>query len=311
MGNSVPDWKYLPELCLLIVLEKIDEPISRVQFGVVSKNWHSLFNIFLDIKRRSSPNLVPMLMVPSKKSATKRKVCSLQAKSKVSKIEFPKPYTRRYFGSCYGWIATVDKSFNITLSNPFKNLSIHLPQFDSMAYDSGPYTYKIRKVVLSDDPLLHPNNFIVVVIYSVYGRVAFYRPCQENLIYMDVDEDQSLISDILFHKGLVYAIGKYNNLVSFDVNGVEDDESSKPPKLNTLVPKVLKLENYSHRVYIFKSSMGNLYSIHKHFDFEEGENVYIYVCIKEYIKSNKLHNMKSNNIQNNVNTKEVTIIGIK
>ncbi|KAG4203607.1 hypothetical protein ERO13_A05G410450v2 [Gossypium hirsutum] len=147
MGNSVPDWKYLPELCLLIVLEKIDEPISRVQFGVVSKNWHSLFNIFLDIKRRSSPNLVPMLMVPSKKSATKRKVCSLQAKSKVSKIEFPKPYTRRYFGSCYGWIATVDKSFNITLSNPFKNLSIHLPQFDSMAYDSGPYTYKIRKTL--------------------------------------------------------------------------------------------------------------------------------------------------------------------
>ncbi|TYI31598.1 hypothetical protein ES332_A05G462100v1 [Gossypium tomentosum] len=253
MGNSVPDWEYLLELCLLIVLEKIDEPISRVQFGA----------------RRSSPNLVPMLMVPSKKSATKQKVYSLQAKSKVAKIEFPKPYTRRYFGSCYGWIATVDKSFNITLSNPFKNLSIHLPQFDSMAYDSGPYTYKIQKVVLSDDPLLHPNNFVVVVIYSVYGRVAFYRPCQENWIYMDVDEDQSLISDILFHKGLVYAIGEYNNLVSFDVNGVGDDESSKPPKLNTLVPKILKLENYLHRVYLVKSSMGNLYSIHKHFDFEK------------------------------------------
>ncbi|TYI31589.1 hypothetical protein ES332_A05G461200v1 [Gossypium tomentosum] len=238
MGNSVPDWEYLPELCLLTVFEKIDEPISRVQFGAVSKYWHSLFNTFLDIKRRSSTNLISnlisMLMIPSKKS-----------------------------------VATVDESFNITLSNPFKNLSIHLPQFDSMAYDSGPYTYKIQKVVLSDDPLLHPNNFVVVVIYSVYGRVAFYRPCQENWIYMDVDEDQSLINDILFHKGLVYAIGEYNNLVSFDVNGVGDDESSKPPKLNTLVPKILKLENYLHRVYLVKSSMGNLYSIHKHFDFEK------------------------------------------
>ncbi|MBA0783691.1 hypothetical protein Gotri_001362 [Gossypium trilobum] len=56
MGNSVPDWEYLPELCLLTVLEKIDEPISRVQFGAVSKYWHSLFNTFLDIKRRSSHN---------------------------------------------------------------------------------------------------------------------------------------------------------------------------------------------------------------------------------------------------------------
>ncbi|KAG4194116.1 hypothetical protein ERO13_A06G034250v2 [Gossypium hirsutum] len=242
MGNSVLDWEYLPELCLLTVLEKIDEPISRFQFGAISKYWHSLFNTFLDIKRRSSTNL----------------------------IEFPKPYTWRYCCSCYGWLATVDESFNITLSNPFENLSIHLPQFDSMAYDSGHYTYKILKVVLSDDPLLHPNNFVVVVIYSVYGRLAFYRPCQENWIYMDVDKDQSLFLDILFHKGLVYAIGHYNiNLVSFDVNGVEDNESSKPPKLNTLVPTILRLENHSYKVYLVKSSMGNFYSIHKHLDFEE------------------------------------------
>ncbi|KAG8487679.1 hypothetical protein CXB51_018626 [Gossypium anomalum] len=140
MGNSLPDWEYLPELCLLTVLEKIDEPIGRVQFGAVSKYWHSLFNTFLDIKRRSSTNLVPMLMIPSKKSTT-----------------------------------------------------------------------------------------------NVYGRLAFYRPCQENWVYIDVNEDQSIFLDILFHKGLVYAIGHYNNLVWFDVNGVEDDESSKPPKLNTLI----------------------------------------------------------------------------
>ncbi|TYI21486.1 hypothetical protein ES332_A06G040200v1 [Gossypium tomentosum] len=186
MGNSVPNWEHLPELCLLTILEKIDESISRVQFVL-----------------RSSTNLVPMLMIPSKKNITK------------------------YCGSCYGWLAIVDESFNITLSNPFENLS----------------------------PLLHPNNFVVVVIYS---------------IYMDVDEDQSLFLDILFHKGLVYAIGHYNiNLVSFDVNGVEDNESSKPPKLNTLVPTILRLENHSYKVYLVKSSMGNFYSIHKHLDFEE------------------------------------------
>ncbi|KAB2049298.1 hypothetical protein ES319_A13G167000v1 [Gossypium barbadense] len=269
MGNSMPNWEYILELCLLTVLEKIDEPISRVQFGAVSKYWHPLFNTFLDIKMRSSTNLVPMLMIPSKKSAKKRKIYSLQVKSKTAEIKFPKPYTWRYCGSCYSWLGTVDKSFNITLSNPFENLSIHLPRFDSMAYDSGHYTYKILKVVLSDDPLLHPNNFVVVVIYSVYGRLAFSRPCQENWIYMDVDEDQSLFLDILFHKGLVYAIRHYNNLVCFDVNGVKDDESLKPPKLNTLMPTIPRLENHSFRVYLVKSSMGNLYSIHKCLDFEK------------------------------------------
>ncbi|PPR99373.1 hypothetical protein GOBAR_AA21297 [Gossypium barbadense] len=241
MGNSMPNWEYILELCLLTVLEKIDEPISRVQFGAVSKYWHPLFNTFLDIKMRSSTNLVPMLMIPSKKSAKKRKIYSLQVKSKTAEIKFPKPYTWRYCGSCYSWLGTVDKSFNITLSNPFENLSIHLPRFDSMAYDSGHYT------------------------------LAFSRPCQENWIYMDVDEDQSLFLDILFHKGLVYAIRHYNNLVCFDVNGVKDDESLKPPKLNTLMPTIPRLENHSFRVYLVKSSMGNLYSIHKCLDFEKVE----------------------------------------
>ncbi|TYG87006.1 hypothetical protein ES288_A13G178200v1 [Gossypium darwinii] len=246
MGNSMPNWEYILELCLLTVLEKIDELISRVQFGAVSKYWHPLFNTFLDIKMRSSTNLVPMLMIPSKKSAKKRKIYSLQVKSKTAEIKFPKPYTWRYCGSCYSWLGTVDKSFNITLSNPFENLSIHLPRFDSMAYDSGHYTYKILKVVLSDDPLLHQNNFVVVVIYSVYGRLAFSRPCQENWIYMDVDEDQSLFLDIFSIKVCL-----------------------KPPKLNTLMPTIPRLENHSFRVYLVKSSMGNLYSIHKCLDFEK------------------------------------------
>ncbi|MBA0603064.1 hypothetical protein Gorai_003224 [Gossypium raimondii] len=83
-------------------VEKIDESISLVQFGAVSRYWHSVFNTFLDIKRRSPTNPVPLLMIPTKTSTTKRKLYSLQAKSKVSEIEFPKLSTGRCSGSYYG-----------------------------------------------------------------------------------------------------------------------------------------------------------------------------------------------------------------
>ncbi|KAK8989945.1 hypothetical protein V6N11_064358 [Hibiscus sabdariffa] len=64
-----------------------------------------------------------------------------------------------------------------------------------------------------------------------------------------------------------------NILLSFDVNGIGYDEASKSPKWNTLLED--EEDNYeyvgkesSDQIYLVKSSMENLYSIHKYLDFE-------------------------------------------
>ncbi|KAK8499902.1 hypothetical protein V6N12_042737 [Hibiscus sabdariffa] len=122
-GKFELDWEYLPVPCLVLILEKIHVPIAQVQFGAVSRHWHSVFKTFLDYRRQANP--VPLLLIPSKK------IYSLQAKSKVSEIEFSKPYAWRCCGSCYGWLATIDDSLIMTLSNPFKKAhSILLPRLD-------------------------------------------------------------------------------------------------------------------------------------------------------------------------------------
>ncbi|GMJ11413.1 hypothetical protein HRI_004810500 [Hibiscus trionum] len=267
------DWKYLPELCLLMILEKIDVPISQVQFSVVSKHWHSVFNTFLDYKRRSSTSRIPLLLIPSKKSSTKGKLYSLQAKSKVCEIELPKLHTWRYCGSCYGWLATVNESKVITLSNPFKNVSsITLPRLDTEDFDLEEYSFTIPKVVLSDDPLLYPDSYVVIVIYAPNEQLAVHKSGQKDWIYIDRDEFSEFnFSDIIFHKSFVYAVGTWNNLLSFDVNGIGENETSNSPKLNVLLKNELIGNNYSDGAYLVKSSMGNLYSIHKHVDFEEME----------------------------------------
>ncbi|GMJ11412.1 hypothetical protein HRI_004810400 [Hibiscus trionum] len=271
--NSKSNWEYLPELCLLTVLEKIDAPISQVQFGAVSRHWHSVFNTFLDYKRRSSTNPVPLLLIPSKKSSTKGKLYSLQAKSKVSEIELPKLHTWRYCGSCFGWLAAVNERGVITLSNPFKNVSnISLPRLKTMDFDTTGYQFTVSKVVLSDDPLLYPDSYVVVVIYAPDAQLAVHKSGQKDWIYIDRDEFREFnFSDIIFHKSLVYAIGCGSNLFSFDVNGTE----VLSPELNMLLPNLPTEKDYSDQAYLVKSSMGNLYSIHKHLDIEEiEENVY-------------------------------------
>ncbi|XVE80051.1 hypothetical protein DITRI_Ditri14bG0108000 [Diplodiscus trichospermus] len=262
MGNAEPDWEYLPKPGLFIVLEKLDSPHNVVRFGAVSRHWHSVFNTFLDIKRCSNPNRVPMLLIPTKKSDTKRKLYSLQVKAKISSIELHQSNIRRFCGSCFGWLATVDENMAITLSNPFKDgVSIDLPQLEfSPKGKPAEYQYAIQKVVLSADPSLHPNSYVVVVIYSNYCNLAFYQSWEYTWIYLD--KDVKLVTDIVFYKSLVYVIGHRNDAVSFDVNG-SFAEGSRSPKLKTIVPKEVRLGSYSDRAYLVESSEGNLYSIHR------------------------------------------------
>ncbi|KAK8505238.1 hypothetical protein V6N11_057574 [Hibiscus sabdariffa] len=227
--NSV-DWENLPDLCLLKIFEKIDVP--QVQLSAVSKRWYTLFNTFLDHRPRSYTNMIPLLLIPSKKSRTKGKLYSLQSKSKVSEIELPKLHTWRFCGSCYGWLATVDQGGIITLSNPFRKVcSINLPQIDTEIFGILEYQFTVPKVVLSEDPLLYPDNYVVTIIYVPYYKLAVYRSGQKDWIYINRDDLKEWgFTDIISHKNFVYAIRPMNILLSFDVNCFGYDGTSKSPK---------------------------------------------------------------------------------
>ncbi|KAL4296912.1 hypothetical protein GQ457_12G019580 [Hibiscus cannabinus] len=266
--NSV-DWENLPDLCLLKIFDKINVP--QVQLSAVSKRWYTLFNTFLDHRRRSSTNMIPLLLIPSKKSSTKGKLYSLQSKSKVSEIELPKLHTWRFCGSCYGWLATVDQGGIITLSNPFrKACSINLPRIDTKIFGILEYQFTVPKVVLSEDPLLYPDNYVVTIIYVPCYKLAVYKSGQKDWVYINRDDLKEWgFTDIISHKNFVYAIRPMNIMLSFDVNGFGYDGTSKSPKWNTLLGDEDNDEpDWSNQIYLVKSSMGNLYSIHKYLDID-------------------------------------------
>ncbi|KAG8472319.1 hypothetical protein CXB51_035388 [Gossypium anomalum] len=91
------------------------------------------------------------------------------------------------------------------------------------------YSYKIRKVVLSDDHLLYPNNYVVGIIYSIY------------LWFM------------LFDNGTIL---RHSILMAF-----EDYGSSKSPNLHMAKDK--KVEDCSDQAYLVKSSM--VHETHAHY----------------------------------------------
>ncbi|OMO74681.1 hypothetical protein CCACVL1_16533 [Corchorus capsularis] len=209
-------------------------------------------------------------IVLDRKSHRKKKLYSLQNKREVSDIKLRRRYTKRCCGSCYGWIASVDKEFVITLSNPFKDVpNIDLPKLEFPEKKPMGHQYDIQKVVLSADPCSSPTSFVVGVIYSVYCRLAFHRygdKDKDNWIH--IDNNLTLITDLIFHRNLVYVIGHRNNVLSFDINGPE------PPKLKTLLEEdhLHDGEAYSDRAYLVESSMGNLFSIHR--KLKSGDNGY-------------------------------------
>ncbi|EOY25615.1 Cyclin F-box [Theobroma cacao] len=266
MTDAEADWKNLPTLPLLLILDKLDVPSNPVRFGAVCKHWYFVFSNFLDLKRRSSPNMVPMLLIPTRMSNRVRQLCSLQIKTKFYNIELPESHSKRFCGSSHGWLAAVDKNMVITLLNPFKNgITIDLPEI-AVNPKSASHQYDVHKVILSADPLSHSDSYVVVVIYGLRCRLAFYKSERKSWIYLD--KGLTAFTDVIFYKNLAYAIGTRSLIVSFDVNDGFDD-NLESPKVKILMPACRKVEDNIDSAYLVESSTGDLFSIKKEIDVED------------------------------------------
>jgi hypothetical protein len=122
-----PDWANLVSLALDVILEKLIEPIDRIWFASVCKNWYSIANLNHQYNHQFRGNILPMLMIPTENSFEKRSLYSVLA-NRVYPFELTMLYNQRCCGSSHGWLATIDEEDVITWVNPFKNVApISLP----------------------------------------------------------------------------------------------------------------------------------------------------------------------------------------
>ena len=197
-------------------------------------------------------------MIPTKrKCRTKRSLYGISSKT-IYKLQLHVPYNKRFCGSSHGWLAKVEysKVTIITLLNPFKNVSIPLSpiyMLDILRRRKN-YEFNVHKVILSANPITMPHDYIVVAIYSMCNCLAFIKAGQKVWTY--IDHDYYRFSDVIFYKGLVYAVGQWNNIASFDLSYLKD---------KTVIPNVVssKGDDYVDRVYLVKSLEGEVWLVRK------------------------------------------------
>jgi hypothetical protein len=252
------DWGNLEVLPLSLIFDKLVERIDHIYFSVVGKNWYSIAKVNYQ-NRQVKNNVLPMLMIPTKrKCRTKRSLYGISSNTFYN-FQLQVPYNKRFCGSSHGWVAKVEYSNDtiITLINPFKNqVSIPLPPIYMLDIDRRKKNYEcnIHKVILSANPTTRPHDYVVVAIYSMRKCLAFMKAGQKFWTY--VDDDYFCFTDVIFYKGLVYAVSRWNNIVSFNICYSENEK---------VIPNVVSSRGvvYAHRAYLVKSLEGDLWLVKK------------------------------------------------
>uniref|UniRef100_A0A7N0TEH8 KIB1-4 beta-propeller domain-containing protein n=1 Tax=Kalanchoe fedtschenkoi TaxID=63787 RepID=A0A7N0TEH8_KALFE len=110
---------------------------------------------------------------------------------------------------------------------------IHLPVMDARLHQCLHPQFEISRLIVS--PNSTQDDYMVVAIYDDQNEIATVKSGEESWFLIKPahqDRDRGTgYSDIIFHKGLVYAVTVKHKIVAFDV-GV------RPPKVKILLPQI-------------------------------------------------------------------------
>ncbi|KAL6285736.1 hypothetical protein ACE6H2_010126 [Prunus campanulata] len=133
--------------------------------------------------------LPPMLLIPKQDDNYRRVVYNISGGRIYNNIRLQVPFSRRCCGPSHGWFATVDVEQTlpvVVLRNPFtKAKPIFLPPLKTIISHDGPpyHEHYVRKVILSADPILNLENYVVVALYGRGLMLAFIKAGQNNWTY--------------------------------------------------------------------------------------------------------------------------------
>jgi hypothetical protein len=170
------DWENLDAYPLSLVLDKLEEHIDHVRFGMVCKNWLSVAK--LNHKNHQFRiNVPPMLMILSDQyyrihtisQTEKRSLYSIISEKEYPiQLSHPSINTMKVcLGCSHGWLALVDYNNAVTLVNPFKC---------SIAPISLPPLQFVDKVTLSADPITSLRVWKTTFYLSQTMVIQFLRP---------------------------------------------------------------------------------------------------------------------------------------
>ncbi|XP_023552961.1 uncharacterized protein LOC111810486 [Cucurbita pepo subsp. pepo] len=146
-----------------------------------------------------------------------------------------------------------EETLDLTLFNPFSGTVIGLPPI--IIDDEPDYTpNRIFKAILTKDPSLYPNDYMVVAIYSSYLRLCLMRANDTSWTYY-FPEPNIPFSDVNVCSDTIYASEVHMMVWKVEVKIRNDESSSISISLRRVHTKSM---NDLNRSYITESSKGEL-----------------------------------------------------
>ncbi|XP_059627171.1 F-box protein SKIP23-like [Cornus florida] len=148
--------------------------------------------------------------------------------------------------------------------NPFSGATIELPPIMDLSElepspennDDSPLQveFEVTKTILSADPALFTDDYIVTIIYGGCNNLAFIWAGDEAWTY--IDKRFMSVRDIMYFKGHIFAVDSRNRVLMIDVNG-------RPPQVEVIASQA---NNYSQQTYLVESSSGDLLLVKRFLD---------------------------------------------
>ncbi|PIA42846.1 hypothetical protein AQUCO_02000356v1 [Aquilegia coerulea] len=210
------------------------------------------------------------------------------AREKVYNFQVQLPNNKYCRGSSFGWLLTIqniseydskDYRYIVQLQNPFNNNIIDLPSIDNIIDNDGDDTppklfLYIHKAVLSSDPLLTPNNYMVMAIMSCFSKLAFFKHGTKAWVPIQwEDEEWSYFDDLIYFNKTQQFYAVINNTgavvaIDFNTGGIGGQSDISTPKLTQIAPPTEKY-GFSRKRYIVETSSGDLLQVIKETEYNE------------------------------------------
>ncbi|PRQ30030.1 putative F-box domain-containing protein [Rosa chinensis] len=256
-------WAWLPRDILDLILERLIQIKDYIRFGVVCKHWRSIaLHQNMQSRLESCHKLPPLMIFINQYDNGTSVALHSGTQDKTSRFKlklngFPIYDLTKDCGSSHGWLAYADATLEVTLLNPFTGCTITLPPVRTT------HGHYIKKVVLSADPSLCPDDFEALVMYMHYSctkliKLAHFKSGQDA--WTRIDHRRMELSYAMYYRGKFLIWNDHCEICSVD-------DSSKGTKVLLDYRWVLlayrSLYVQDSRIYLVESSKGDLLLIMK------------------------------------------------
>ncbi|XP_074289467.1 F-box protein At2g05970-like [Silene latifolia] len=257
------DWSMLPLDVVGVIALKLQTFEDFIKFSVACRWWNRASS---SVKHQwKAKPVVPWLLLAENTKDNPdcvRKIFNL-SNNKRYNLYLPETFGARCWGSPYGWIAMIDRNYDVILLNPITKAQFHFPCLKPLdcgtpptsgeSYESWFLRCFANRLIVLKVPQNNNYEFVVLVVYEYYQGLAFARQGDQQWTPIFVKSEVKMV-DLVAIEDKVFALYEDGSIVSWNVDEFNALQLIKPADYSLHVNLVfVKLNKSINQIYMAQS----------------------------------------------------------